>query len=139
MARGHLNEDEHLHTGRVDGSFAESFPFEVTKETLKRGQERYEIFCATCHDRAGTGNGMIVKRGYKQPPSLHEDRLRDSAPGYFFHVMTQGFGIMPSYRYQLNPEDRWAVAAYIQALQLSQNATIDDVPDEALLESEEHP
>ena len=141
VARGHLNEDEHFHTGRVDGVFAETFPMEITKDVLKRGQSRFNIYCATCHDRAGTGNGMIVKRGYKQPPSMHIDRLKESAPGYYFHVMTQGFGVMPNYRYQLNPEDRWAVAAYIQALQLSQSATLDDVPEaqRASLKSEVHP
>lgn len=141
VARGHLNEDDHLHSGRIDGAFAETFPFAITPDVLSRGQQRYNIYCSTCHDRAGTGLGMIVKRGYKQPPSFHIDRLRDSAPGYYYHVMTQGFGIMPSYRYQVSTEDRWAIAAYIQALQLSQNATLDDVPEEerASLKSEMHP
>ncbi len=129
VARGFMKEDDVFYTGRLpDGSFVDGFPFEVSMDILQRGQERYNIYCSTCHDRAGTGNGYIVLRGYKQPPSLHIDRLRESAPGYFYQVISQGYGVMPSYAYQVKPEDRWAIAAYIRVLQLSQRATLDDVP-----------
>lgn len=131
VARGFMKEDDVYYTGRLpDGSFVDGFPFEVSMDILKRGQERYNIYCATCHDRAGTGNGYIVLRGYKQPPSLHVERLRDSAPGYFYQVISKGYGVMPSYAYQVKPEDRWAIAAYIRVLQLSQRASLDDVPAE---------
>ena len=130
VARGQLNADVHLHTGiGSDGQPVETFPFEVTRDVLARGQERYDIFCSPCHDHAGTGRGMVVQRGFKQPTSFHVDRLRTAPPGYYFDVMTQGFGSMYSYASKLGPEDRWAVAAYIRALQLSQNAGLEDVPE----------
>jgi mono/diheme cytochrome c family protein len=99
---------------------ADSFPFPVTADVVARGRERYEIFCAMCHGPTGQGDGMIVRRGYRQPPSYHEDRLRQARVGYFFRVMTEGFGAMPPYRSQVPVQDRWAIAAYIRALQLSQ-------------------
>ncbi len=108
--------------------FGEEFPFEVTQENLERGQQRFDIYCSPCHDRLGTGNGMIVQRGFSQPTSFHDDRLRTSPPSYFYGAMTNGFGAMPSYANRITPKDRWLIAAYIQALQLSQNATLDDVP-----------
>lgn len=129
VARGHLHEDTHLYTGKVNGEFVDTFPFPVTREVLKRGQSRYQIYCSPCHDQAGYGNGMVVKRGFKRVASYHIDRLRDEKVGYFYDVITRGFGSMPGYAYQLKPEDRWAVVAYIRALQLSQNASIDDVPE----------
>ena len=95
---------------------------------LRRGQERYNIYCTPCHSLLGDGNGMIVQRGYKRPPSFHVDRLRNAPLGHFFDVMTNGFGAMPDYAAQIRPEDRWAIAAYIRALQLSQNAAEADVP-----------
>jgi mono/diheme cytochrome c family protein len=98
---------------------AETFPFPVTAEVVERGRERYEIFCAMCHGYTGEGDGMIVRRGYRKPPSYHEDRLRQARAGYFFRVMTEGFGAMPPYRAQVPVQDRWAIAAYIHALQLS--------------------
>jgi Cytochrome C oxidase, cbb3-type, subunit III len=101
-------------------------PFPVTREVLLRGQERYNIFCSPCHDRAGNGMGMIVRRGYKQPTSFHDARLRGSQVGYFFNVMTEGFGVMPSYAPQVPVADRWAIAAYIRVLQYSQNARLAD-------------
>jgi hypothetical protein len=116
-----------------------TFPFPVTLDVLKRGQERFEIFCTPCHDHIGTGQGMAVRRGFRQPPpSFHIDRLRTAAPGHFFDVITNGFGVMPSYAYQVQVRDRWAIVAYIRALQLSFNATRSDVPAEELnrLESE---
>jgi hypothetical protein len=128
IPRGFLREDAHLYQGLVDGKPATTFPMPVTEAFLRRGQERFNIFCAPCHDAVGTGRGMIVQRGFKQPPSFHIDRLRQSPPGYYFDVMTKGFGTMPSYASQVTPEDRWAIAGYVQALQLSQNAKIDDVP-----------
>lgn len=130
VARGQLRDDEHLYTGRVNGELAETFPFPVTAETLERGQERYDIYCAPCHSQTGDGNGMIVQRGFPAPTSFHSQRLREAAPGYYFDVMTNGFGVMYSYASRVKPEDRWAIAAYIRALQLSQNATLDDVPAE---------
>jgi mono/diheme cytochrome c family protein len=128
VARGHLREDALLHTGRVGAAFAETFPFPVTREVLARGRERYDIYCSPCHDRVGTGRGMIVQRGYKQPSSFHVERLRALPPGYFFQVVTQGFGVMPGYAAQVPPRDRWAIVAYVRALQLSQHAAVADLP-----------
>ena len=128
VARGQLRIDDHLYTGKVNGEFAKTFPFEITADVLNRGQERYDIFCAPCHGAVGDGRGMVVRRGLRQPPSYHIDRLREETPGYFFDVMTNGFGIMYSYASRIKPEDRWAIAAYIRALQVSQGATLDDVP-----------
>jgi mono/diheme cytochrome c family protein len=99
---------------------AVDFPFPVTAEVVARGRERYEIFCAMCHSSTGEGDGMIVRRGFRRPPSYHEDRLRQAPAGYFFRVITEGFGAMPPYRAQVPVQDRWAIAAYIRALQLSQ-------------------
>ena len=98
-------------------------------EVLERGQDRYNIYCAPCHDRVGTGQGMIVRRGYRAPPSYHIDRLRSASVGHFFQVITRGFGVMPDYAAQIPPQDRWAIIAYIRALQLSQNAKLADVPE----------
>jgi mono/diheme cytochrome c family protein len=103
-------------------------PFPLTRQVLARGQERFNIFCAPCHDRLGTGEGMVVRRGLRRPPSYHIDRLREAPLGYFVNTMTTGFGAMPDYAGQVPPADRWAIAAYIQALQLSQNARLADVP-----------
>ncbi len=130
VARGQLNDDELLQTGRVNGQLSREFPYAVTAEVIARGRERYDIFCSPCHDRTGRGNGMIVRRGYRQPPSLHLDRLRQVPAGHFVDVMTNGFGAMPDYRTQVPASDRWAIAAYIRALQLSAGATLDQVPPE---------
>ena len=130
VARGQLNDDELLHTGKVDGQDATEFPFPVTAEVMARGRERYDIFCAPCHDRTGRGNGMVVRRGYRQPSSYHIDRLRQAPVGHFFDVMTNGFGAMPDYRGQIPARDRWAIIAYIRALQASEHATLDAVPPE---------
>ncbi|MCS6772001.1 MAG: cytochrome c [Kiritimatiellae bacterium] len=130
VAIGLLKDDEHLHDGVVDGKPAETFPFPVTREVLARGQERYNIFCMPCHDMSGSGNGMVVQRGFKRPASFHEQRLRDSPPGYFYSAIKNGFGQMPNYADQIPVRDRWAIVAYIRALQLSRNATIEDVPPE---------
>jgi mono/diheme cytochrome c family protein len=115
---------------KVDGKLADTFPFEVTMEVLARGQERYEIFCSPCHDRLGTGQGMIVRRGFTPARSFHEPRLRDAPAGHFFEIITQGFGQMPAYANQLSEHDRWAVIAYIRALQFSRNVRLDQLPPE---------
>ena len=103
-------------------------PFPVDQAVLDRGQERFNIYCAPCHDQTGSGRGMVVQRGYRQPPSFHIDRLRQVEIGHFFDVMTNGFGAMQDYAAQVSVTDRWYIAAYIRALQLSQNATVNDVP-----------
>jgi mono/diheme cytochrome c family protein len=127
VARGERTWDAHLMEGKVAGELATSFPMPITAEVLARGQERFDIFCSACHDRAGTGNGIVVQRGLKQPPSLHIERLRAASPGYFYDVITRGFGAMYDLSDKLAPADRWAVVAYVRALQRSQNATLADV------------
>lgn len=158
VPRGYLRADAHLYTGKRGGRQAlavgtpsnnpvqgnadvpagtpdptvvSTFPFPVTVAGVQRGQERFNIFCSPCHGRLGNGDGMVVRRGFRQPPSFHSDRLREAPVGHFFDVMTNGFGAMPNYADKLTPEDRWAVAAYIRALQLSQQATVADVAPEA--------
>jgi mono/diheme cytochrome c family protein len=131
VARGHLDEDQEFYSGKTaSGELLAVFPMSVTADALKRGQERFDIYCSPCHDRTGAGLGMVVRRGFKQPPSLHIERLRQAPPGHFFDVMTSGFGAMPDYRSQVPPADRWAIAAYIRVLQRSQHATLADVPPE---------
>jgi len=108
-----------------------AFPFPITAEVLARGQERFNIYCSPCHGRLGTGLGMVTQRGFKRPPpSYHIDRLRASPVGYFYDVITNGFGLMQDYAAQIEPRDRWAIVAYIRVLQRSQNATLIDVPPE---------
>jgi mono/diheme cytochrome c family protein len=127
VARGHLDDDTAFYAGKnPGGSLSETFPFPVTKQVLERGRERYDIYCAPCHDRLGDGDGMIVRRGFRRPPSYHIDRLRSVANGYIYDVITSGFGAMPDYAAQIPPADRWAIVAYVRALQLSRNATLDD-------------
>ena len=129
VARGHLNEDTEFYTGKgPDGKYVDRFPFPITRQVLLRGQDRYNIYCTPCHDRLGTGNGVVARRGFRHPPSYHIDRLRQAPNGYIFDVITNGFGAMQDYAAQLSPADRWAVIAYERALQLSQNATLNDVP-----------
>ena len=128
VARGTLQDDEAFYTGKRGDQELDTLPFPLTKEVLDRGQERFNVFCSPCHDRSGNGLGMIVQRGYRQPPSYHIDRLRQAPIGHFFDVMTNGFGAMPDYRAQVPPRDRWAIAAYIRALQLSQHASPADLP-----------
>jgi mono/diheme cytochrome c family protein len=172
VARGQLKDDVHLFEGKwpaeiqnglqaagIVGSaagnpmaamtwefdrtlYADAFPFPIGREELNRGQERFNIYCAICHDRTGTGRGMIVQRGFTQPPSYHTDlsrglqlrgvrqKLRDAPVGYYFEVITRGFGAMPHYAEQVAAKDRWHIIAYIRALQLSQQATLADVRDE---------
>ena len=128
VARGWLNDDEQLTTGKLDGKLVDEFPFPVTRDVLERGQQRFNAYCSPCHGQTGFGNGMIVQRGLKAPTSLHDERLRTSPVGYYYDVMTNGFGVMQDYRSQVEVKDRWAIAAYIRALQLSQRATVADVP-----------
>jgi hypothetical protein len=131
VARGHLNDDTLLYTGKgPDGKPVNDFPFPVTREVVSRGQQRYNVYCSPCHDRLGTGDGMIVRRGYRRPPSYHIDRLRQVPNGYIFDVITNGFGAMPDYAAQIPVRDRWAIVSYVRALQLSQNASINEVPPE---------
>jgi mono/diheme cytochrome c family protein len=128
VARGHLEEDDHFYRGKVDGQPAKTFPFEITAEVLERGRDRYDVFCAPCHGRVGDGDGMVVQRGLRRPPSFHIERLRQSPPGYAFDVITNGFGAMVDLSDRLTPRDRWAIVAYVRALQRSQSAGLDDVP-----------
>jgi hypothetical protein len=128
VARGLLHDDEVFYKGREAGGFATHFPMPVTRELLMRGQQRYNIYCTPCHDWAGTGRGMVVRRGFKQPPSFHADRLREVAPGYLFDVITNGYGTMSGYGAHVPAEDRWAIVSYIRALQLSQNARLAELP-----------
>lgn len=111
-------------------AMATSFPFVITKEIIDRGEERYNIYCSPCHGVLGDGNGMVAKRGFRNPPSYHIDRLRQAPAGYFVDVMTNGFGVMPDYAAQVPVHERWAIAAYIRALQLTQSATVADVPQQ---------
>lgn len=129
VARGEREWDVHLQQGLVNGAPATTFPMAVTRETIERGRERYEVFCTPCHDRVGTGTGIVVARGLKQPPSLHVERLRAAPPGYLFDVITRGFGSMYDLADKIPPSDRWAIVAYVRALQRSQNATLADVPE----------
>jgi mono/diheme cytochrome c family protein len=129
VARGQLREDEHFYTGKVNGVFATEFPFEITAADMQRGQERYTIYCTPCHGQLGDGRGMVVQRGLRQAASYHQDRLRNESSGYLYDVIANGFGAMQGYAEQVPPRDRWLIAAYVRALQLSQNAKIDDVPE----------
>jgi len=130
VAHGEVEDGDLLSTGMVNGELATVFPFPVTWDVMRRGQERYDIFCSPCHARTGNGDGMIVRRGFRAPPSLHVDRLRQAPVGHFFDVIINGFGAMPDYRAQVPVRDRWAIIAYIRALQASTAAGIADVPPE---------
>ena len=123
VARGHLNDDPLLYGGKENGNDATAFPFPIDAKVMARGQERFDVYCSPCHGRTGEGDGMVVRRGYRRPPSFADERLRQSPAGHFFDVVTNGFGAMPDYAAQIKAEDRWAIAAYIRALQLSQHAT----------------
>jgi len=129
VARGQLHEDTYFYTGKIGNNPGDVMPFPVTKQVLDRGRERYDIFCAPCHSRVGDGNGFVPSRGFpRKPPSYHIPRLQKAPLGYFFDVITNGFGIMPDYASQIPPRDRWDIVAYVRALQLSQDATMADVP-----------
>jgi mono/diheme cytochrome c family protein len=129
VARGQLYADTYFYSGKVGNNPGDVMPFPVTKEVLDRGRERYNIFCAPCHSRVGDGNGFVPSRGFaRKPPSYHIPRLEKAPLGYFFDVITNGFGTMPDYASQIPPQDRWNIVAYVRALQLSQNASLADVP-----------
>jgi mono/diheme cytochrome c family protein len=117
-------------TGLSGGQPAGDFPFPLTEEVLARGQQRYNIYCSPCHGYTGEGNGMVVQRGFPAPPTFHSDQLRGMPPGFYFQVITKGFGRMFPYASQVPVDDRWAIAAYIRALQLSQSAPASSLPQE---------
>jgi hypothetical protein len=142
VPRGFLHADRLFYTGMSgDTTHARNLPMPVTRQVLERGQQRYEIYCTPCHDYVGSGQGMVVRRGFKRPPTFHQDRLRDVPVGYLFDVMTNGYGVMSSYASQVPAEDRWAIAAYIRALQVSQNVMVATLSaaDRAGLEQALHP
>lgn len=122
VARGELRADPYYYTGMINGKEGDFMPFPVTEDVLKRGQERYNIYCTPCHSYVGDGNGMIVQRGYRRPPSFTDPKVLNAGVGHYYDVMSHGFGAMPDYAAQVTPRDRWAIAAYIRALQLSQHA-----------------
>jgi mono/diheme cytochrome c family protein len=130
VARGQLRVDAAYFTGKQGQTPIEAVPVALTPALMARGQERFGIYCTPCHGQTGRGDGMVVQRGYRRPPSFHIDRLRNEKDGYFFDVVTSGFGAMPDYSAQVPVADRWAIVAYIRALQLSENARMDDVPPE---------
>jgi hypothetical protein len=131
VARGDLREDDAYYRGRnSDGTLVAKMPVEINMDLLQRGRQRYNIYCAPCHDQTGAGQGIVIKKGYLPPPSLHLDRLRESPDGHFYDVISNGIRNMPSYKHQIPIADRWAVVAYIRALQRSQNASPSDVPDD---------
>ena len=137
VARSQEDGGSYFLTGLVNGKEGDGLPFPVTAAVLERGQERFNIYCSACHSRVGNGGGVVVQRGYRPAGNFHTDRMRAEPLGHFFNVMTNGYGAMPDYAAQLTPQDRWAVVAYIRALQLSQNATSADVPAGAKVESVE--
>jgi len=130
VARGTLQDDAAFFTGKSGATAIDALPFPLTAEVLDRGEQRFNIYCTPCHGMTGQGDGMIVRRGYRQPPPYHIDRLRQIPLGHFYDVMTNGFGAMPDYRAQIAPRDRWAIAAYVRALQLSQHVSAADLSPE---------
>lgn len=130
VARGWLREDEALYTGRVNGEAVAEFPFAISHQDLARGRDRYNIYCTPCHGLLGDGQGMVVQRGLRRAASYHQERLRDEKVGYFYDVITNGFGAMQGYAEQIPVRDRWLIVAYVRALQLSQHATMAEVPGE---------
>jgi mono/diheme cytochrome c family protein len=140
VARGQLRDDTLLFTGKDSGGQdATEFPFPITRAVLDRGRQRFEIYCTPCHGYTGDGDGLVVQRGFTGPPSYHSERLRQAPVGHFFDVVTNGLGSMPSYATQVTVPDRWAIVAYIRALQLSQAAPLADVPPEARAQLEQQP
>ena len=128
VARGELRDDPLLYGGKVNGADATVFPFAIDATVMARGHERFDIYCSPCHGRTGQGDGMVVRRGFRRPPTFHQDRLRNAPVGQIFDVITNGFGAMPDYAAQIQPRDRWAIIAYLRALQLSEHSTVADVP-----------
>ena len=128
VARGHLRQDELLYTGKVNGQTVDQFPFQITRQDLERGRQRFNIYCSPCHGRLGDGDGMVVERGFRSPPSFHLARLREAPAGHYFDAVTNGFGAMPSYASRVPVADRWAIITYLRALQLSQWTPADSLP-----------
>ncbi len=131
IATDELNDTDLLHTGMANGTWTSALPVPVDLKLMQRGRERYDIYCSPCHSRTGDGNGMIYRRGLWRPADLLSERVRQVPPGYIFDVITNGFGAMGDYRDQIQPADRWAIVAYLRALELSRNASIADVPEDA--------
>lgn len=137
VARGHLEADSIFYSGKIGTNLVVAFPMPITRATLERGRERFEIYCAPCHGRTGQGNGIIVQRGYPAPPAYDIERLRQAPVGHFFDVITHGYGVMYSYAQRVSPDDRWAIAAYIRVLQQSRHSTVAEVPVELRAKLEE--
>jgi hypothetical protein len=129
VARDQLDEDSYFYTGKINGKEGDVFPFPVTIAVMERGHERYDIYCSPCHSRVGDGQGMIVKRGYRQAINFHDPKVVSETVGHYFDIISHGFGAMPDYAAQIAPADRWAIAAYIRALQYAQNGTMADIPE----------
>jgi mono/diheme cytochrome c family protein len=132
VARGQLYADSHLYRGEIGGKLATTFPFTVTQQVLERGEERYDIFCTPCHGLVGDGEGIVTEYGMRKPPSFHDPDLRDQPAGYYFLLISEGTRVMPGYAARIPAEDRWAIVAYIRALQLSQNADVTQLPADEL-------
>lgn len=128
VARDELHEDTYFYSGKVNGKEGDVFPFPITEAIMERGRERFDIYCSPCHSRVGDGNGMIVKRGYRQAINFHDPKVVSETVGHYYDIISHGFGAMPDYAAQIAPPDRWAIAAYIRALQYAQNGTMADVP-----------
>lgn len=131
VALDELNDTDSYHTGTSHGTFLDTIPAKIDSALLNRGRDRYDIFCSPCHGRLGDGNGMVAQRGVRAPANFHTDRLRSVPPGYIFQVITNGYGGMGDYGDQVPADDRWAIVAYIRALQYSRNASVNDVPTAA--------
>jgi hypothetical protein len=139
VARGHLRIDKARYTGKINDEDIDYFPFPITRPDLERGQQRFNIYCSPCHSRIGDGNGMVVRRGFRQAADYHTEKLMKAPVGHFFDVMTNGFGAMPSYASRVEPDDRWRIAAYIRVLQFSETASINDVPPDMRAELDKNP
>lgn len=131
IPRGHLETNQVFFEGLVGTNLVTAFPLEITRELIERGRERFDIYCSVCHGLSGDGHGMIVQRGFPQPPTFHQPRLREAPIGHFYRVITYGYGVMFPYAARVTSEDRWAIAAYIRTLQLSRSRSLADVPPEA--------
>lgn len=130
VARGELHEDSYFYSGKINGKEGDVFPFPITQAVMERGRERFDIYCSPCHSRVGDGVGMIVKRGYRQAINFHDPKVVAETVGHYYDIISHGFGAMPDYAAQIEPADRWAIAAYIRALQYAQNGTLADIPSD---------
>jgi mono/diheme cytochrome c family protein len=128
VARGHLRDDELLYQGTLDGQASDVFPFPIDEAVMARGQDAFNAFCSPCHGRTGRGDGIVVRRGFTRPPDLTDENARSAPVGHYFNVITNGFGAMPDHAAQVRVRDRWAIAAYLRALQAAASASIGDIP-----------